>query len=95
MRDDGYDPKSFYDKDDERKAVIDWLASDYFSPDEGLFYDLSKFVGLEDPYFVLADYRSYIEAQERINKVYSEKSKWAEMAILNVAGSGKFLLIIP
>ena len=92
LRDDGYDPKSFYDKDDELKAVIDWLASDYFSPDEGpVLQDLSKsLLDWGDPYFVLADYRSYIEAQERINKVYSEKSKWAEMAILNVAGSGKF-----
>ena len=91
LRDDGYDPKSFYDKDDELKAVIDWLASDYFSPDEGpVLQDLSKsLLDWGDPYFVLADYRSYIEAQERINKVYSEKSKWAEMAILNVAGIRK------
>ena len=84
LRDNGYDPQSFYDKDDELKAVIDWLASDYFSPEEGpVLEDLSKSL-LEwgDPYFVLADYRSYIEAQERINSIYSDKEKWAEMAIL-------------
>ena len=65
--------------------MIGW--SDYFSPDEGaVLEDLSRSL-LEwgDPYFVLADYRPYIEAQERINSVYSQKDKWAEMAILNVA----------
>ena len=74
------------------KAVIDWLSSDYFSPGEGeVLADLSKSL-LEwgDPYYVLADYRSYIQAQEQIDEVYSDKAKWAEMAIRNVAGSGKF-----
>ena len=72
--------------------MIDWLASDFFSPEEGpVLQDLSKSL-LEwgDPYFILADYRDYVEAQEKINSVYSDKGKWAEMAICNVAGSGKF-----
>ena len=92
LRDAGYDPRSYYEKDEELKAVIDWLASDFFSPEEGpVLQDLSKSL-LEwgDPYFILADYRDYVEAQEKINSVYSDKGKWAEMAICNVAGSGKF-----
>ena len=54
LRDNGYNHKHFYDKDDELKAVIDWLASDYFSPDEGaVLEDLSRSL-LEwgDPYFL-------------------------------------------
>ena len=43
-----------------------------------------------DPYFVLADYRSYIEAQEQVDLIYREPNLWAEKAIRNVAGSGKF-----
>ena len=43
-----------------------------------------------DPYFVLADYRSYIETQEQADLVYREPNLWAEKAIRNVAGSGKF-----
>ena len=92
LRDEGYNPYSYYEQDEELKAVIDWISSDYFSPDEGkVLSDLSKSL-LEwgDPYFVLADYRSYIEAQDKVGEVYSDKSLWAEMAIRNVAGSGKF-----
>ena len=92
LRDEGYNPYSYYEQEEELKAVIDWISSDYFSPDEGkVLSDLSKSL-LEwgDPYFVLADYRSYIEAQDKVGEVYSDKSLWAEMAIRNVAGSGKF-----
>ena len=91
-REQGYKPHSYYEKDEELKAVIDWLASDYFSPEEGpVLEDLSKsLLDWGDPYFVLADYRDYVEAQEKVDSVYSDKTKWAEMAIRNVAGSGKF-----
>ena len=92
LKDDGYNPYSYYEKDEELKAIIDWLSSDYFSPGEGeVLADLSKSL-LEwgDPYYALADYRSYIESQEQIDRVFSDKGKWAEMAIRNVAGSGKF-----
>ena len=92
LRSSGYEPYSIYEKDDELKAVIDWLASDYFSPNEGkVLSDLSKSL-LEwgDPYFVLADYRAYIEAQEKVDQAFGDKSHWAQMVINNVAGSGKF-----
>lgn len=88
----GYDPYTYYNGDEELKSVIDWLSSDYFSPNEGnVLSDLSRSL-LEwgDPYFVLADYRSYIEAQEQADLVYREPNLWAEKAIRNVAGSGKF-----
>ena len=92
LRASGYEPCSIYEKDDELKAVIDWLASDYFSPNEGkVLSDLSKSL-LEwgDPYFVLADYRAYIDAQEKVDQTFRDKNHWAQMVINNVAGSGKF-----
>ena len=92
LRDEGYDPISYYEEDIELKAVVDWLSSDYFSSNEGaVLVDLAKSL-LEwgDPYFVLADYRAYVETQEKINLAYGEKQNWAKMAISNVAGSGKF-----
>jgi len=88
----GYDPRSFYEGDAELKAVMDWLASDYFSPNAGnVLEDLPKsLLDWGDPFFVLADYRAYVEAQERVDAAYKDKSQWASMAIRNIAGAGKF-----
>ncbi len=92
LKNSGYEPRSYYEEDEELKAVLDWLASDFFSPKEGnVLADLPKSL-LEwgDPFFVLADYRAYMDAQERVGLAYGDKKKWASMAIRNVAGSGKF-----
>jgi len=92
LKNSGYDPRTYYEQDDELKAVLDWLSSDFFSPKAGnVLEDLPKSL-LEwgDPFFVLADYRAYLEAQERAGLAYLDQKKWASMAIRNVAGSGKF-----
>jgi len=39
---------------------------------------------------LLADYRSYIECQERVSAAYRDRDRWNRMAILNVARMGKF-----
>ena len=88
----GYNPHAYYEKDPELKAVLDWLSSDYFSPQEGnLLEDLPKSL-LEwgDPFCVLADYRAYLNAQEKADQAFQNPRCWAQMAIRNVAGSGKF-----
>ncbi len=92
LKNSGYDPRSHYEQDEELKAVLDWLSSDFFSPKAGnVLEDLPKSL-LEwgDPFFVLADYRAYLEAQEKAGSTYLDRTKWASMAIRNVAGSGKF-----
>ncbi len=92
LKKNGYEPRSYYEKDEELKAVLDWLSSDYFSPDEGhILQDLPKsLLDWGDPFCVLADYRAYLDAQDQAGEVYMNSSKWAKMAIHNVAGSGKF-----
>ncbi|MFH1497669.1 MAG: glycogen/starch/alpha-glucan phosphorylase [Verrucomicrobiota bacterium] len=88
----GYNPWDFYHADEELKAVVDWLGSDYFTPGEHhafgpLHYSL---LGGGDPYKCLADYRSYVKCQERVDAAYRDKAAWAKMAILNTARVGKF-----
>ena len=46
--------------------------------------------GRADQYFILKDFRSYAETQQRVNKAYQDKAHWAKMAMLNTACSGKF-----
>ena len=91
LRTNGYEPRKHYETDEELKAVLDWLSSDYFSPKEGnVLEDLPKsLLDWGDPFFVLADYRAYVEAQEKVNSAYLDQGRWASMAIRNAMGSGK------
>ena len=88
----GYSPWDCYHRDDELRAVIDWLGSDFFTPGEhhafgALHHSLT---GGGDPYKCLADYRSYIEAQAKVDQAYRNRTGWAKKAILNTARVGKF-----
>ncbi len=89
----GYKPWDYYNQDEELRAVLDWLGSDYFVKGEP--HNLPATVRhslLEggDPYLVLADFRSYCDAQARVDEAYRDKRRWARMAILNTARVGKF-----
>ena len=92
LRKNGYDPFCYYENDEELKAVLDWLSSDFFCKGKGrLISDLTKgLLDWGDPYLVLADYRSYIDAQDLAGETYLNQEKWSAMAIRNIAGSGKF-----
>lgn len=88
----GYNPYDYYNANWELKAVIDWLRSDYFTPGEkDAFAPLcSSWLEGGDPYLCLADYASYVKAQEDLDAAYSDQKRWAKMAILNTARVGKF-----
>ncbi|MDR1760340.1 MAG: glycogen/starch/alpha-glucan phosphorylase [Fibrobacter sp.] len=87
----GYRPRDFYEKDGDLRRVIDLIASGFFSPDRAdLFKPVTDKLLSSDPFLLLADFRSYIECQERVAKAYTNKAAWAKMAILNVARMGKF-----
>jgi starch phosphorylase len=87
-----YDPWTYYNGDQELRAVIDSIRDNHFAPDErNVFQDLYKHLMEHgDVYCHLADYRMYIECQEKVAATYREKDKWATMAVLNVARMSKF-----
>jgi glycogen phosphorylase len=88
----GYNPYDYYNSNWELKAVIDWLRSDYFTPGEHYAFAPLCDSWLEggDPFLCLADYADYIRAQEEVDKAFSDKKRWAKMAIINTASMGKF-----
>ncbi|HEY4613446.1 MAG TPA: glycogen/starch/alpha-glucan phosphorylase, partial [Bacteroidota bacterium] len=87
----GYNPRDYIDSDEELKAVIDLLYSGTFSNGDGrLFKPLADSLVYHDPYLLTADYRSYIECQDRVDKTYRNQQLWTQMSILNVARIGKF-----
>lgn len=88
----GYNPQDYYTADEELKAVVDWAGSNYFTPDEppGVFTMLRDNLIYSDPFLCLPDFRSYSDAQEKVDLAFKNKVKWAEMAILNTARMGKF-----
>ncbi len=88
----GYNPHDYYNADEELRAVIDWLGSDYWTPGEsGAFATVHGTLMHDgDPFLVLADFRAYCESQDRVDAAYRNRVKWARMAILNTARVGKF-----
>ena len=88
----GYHPYDYYRADEELRAVIDWVGSNYFTPDEpGALASLKhSFLEGGDPYLCLADFRSYCDAQAKVDETYRDKTRWARMAIMNTARVGKF-----
>ncbi|MFM9079369.1 MAG: glycogen/starch/alpha-glucan phosphorylase, partial [Opitutaceae bacterium] len=92
LRAGGYDPWDYYHRDEELRAVIDWLGSDFFTPGEhGAFGALhGSLLRGGDPYMLLADFRAYCECQRRVDAAYRDRDAWARMAIINTARMGKF-----
>ena len=87
----GYDPKAYYEGDEELKAVIDLIGSGFFSPgDPGLFRPLVESLLSRDEYLVLADYRSYLTAQDAAGRAYADREGWTAMSIRSVARMGAF-----
>ena len=72
--------------------MVDWLGSNYFTPDEpsGVLHTLRDSLYHSDPFLCLADFNSYSECQKRVDAAFQERSRWARKAILNTARVGKF-----
>jgi starch phosphorylase len=87
-----YNPWFYYDNNPDLKRVLDMIQHNYFNREEpGIFQPIFNTLTYDgDRYFLLADYASYIEAQDRVAEAYKDKTRWTRMSILNTARSGKF-----
>ena len=93
----GYDPMQIFNEDEEIRQVLVQLVNGTYSPDDPerfrpLYNSLLQKNGMDpaDRYFILKDFRSYVQAQHDICEAYKDQKRWAQMAILNVANVGKF-----
>ena len=92
----GYDPDFIYNTDPEIRQVLMQLINGTFSSDTEMFRDIYNSLldkhnmPRPDQYFILGDFRSYAEAQKRVEEAYKDEKRWAKMALLNTACSGKF-----
>ena len=92
-----YNPVDVYNNDAELRKVVNQLVDGTYSPnDHELFRELYNSLlnpqqgQVADRYFILADFRSYANAQQKINDYYKNKSAWRKSALLNIAHVGKF-----
>ena len=92
-----YNPMDIFNQDQDIRKVLMELINGFYSPnDPELFRNLynsllnTQCTQFADTYFILADFRSYAEAQKRVMEAYKDEEGWAKSAILNVANSGKF-----
>lgn len=90
-----YNPREIYNNDADIRKVVDQLIDGTYGEPElfrELYSSLLESNGYEraDQYFILKDFRSYAEAQKKVDTAYRDHEAWAKMALLNVAKSGKF-----
>jgi len=87
----GYDAMLYYNRNPELKQVIDMIQAGFFSNgDKETFKNVTDMLLNHDRFLTLADYESYITAQDQVSNAYQNSALWAKMAIHNIASSGKF-----
>jgi starch phosphorylase len=92
LKTDGYDPMDYVNQDAELQEVMGMLASGFFSPEQrDLFHPvLNSLTKRSEQYCLLADFRSYLDAQSEVDALFPNGEEWTRRAILNVARMGGF-----
>jgi starch phosphorylase len=87
----GYRPWEYVERDPELRGVIDSIASGHFAAsDRERYAPIVRSLVESDEYMSLADYRAYLDAQERVSAAFCNADDWSRRAILNVARMGYF-----
>jgi starch phosphorylase len=92
MRQRGYNPWNYYEGDPELQVALQMISNDTFSHGvSGLFAPITNALLYEgDKFCVLADYRAYLDCQEKASRLYRDPDEWTRRSILNTANMGKF-----
>ncbi len=92
LRKRGYNPREFYDKDEELRQALTQIGTGVFNASEpGRYRDLvDSLLNFGDHYQVLADYRSYVDCQDRVDELYRQPELWTASAMHNIANMGYF-----
>ena len=87
-----YDPVSIIHQDEDLQRVMNLLESGHFNQFEPNIFDdiIASVKSPHDPWMTIADFRSYVNAQNHVEEAYRDKDHWTRMSILNCAASGKF-----
>ena len=91
-----YNPQKYIERNPGLAKVLNQLVDGTYDPTHQLFRELyeSLVYGIEgnraDVYYVLADFDAYCEARRLSGEAFQDRKRWAKMAILNIACSGKF-----
>ena len=87
-----YQPDHIIEHDEDLKQVMHLLECGHFNSFEyGIFDDIiASLKNPNDPWLTLADFRSYIDAQEKVSQAYHDRNRWVKMSIMNTASSGFF-----
>jgi len=87
-----YQPEQIIENDEDLKRTMHLLTCSHFNSFEyGIFDDIiGSLMNPHDPWLTLADFRSYIDAQEKVSRAYRDRARWLKMSINNTASSGFF-----
>ena len=87
-----YDPNAVIDGDEDLQRVMNLLRCGHFNLFEAGLFDpiINAICSPHDPWMVAADFRSFVDAQQRVAAAYQDRERWTRMSILNTACSGKF-----
>ena len=91
LRSRGYRPRDYYEQNPMLREVLDLIASGALSNgDKERFRPIVDNLLWHDPYFLLADYQSYVDCQNRVSALWADQHNWTRKSIVNVARMGKF-----
>ena len=87
-----YDPVAIINQDEDLQRVLNLLECGHFNQFEPGVFDgiIESMKSPHDPWVTIADFRSFIDAQKRVEAAYQDQDRWTKMSIINCANSGKF-----